>query len=207
MRYSRRFLLDKPEFRNTAPKPDHMGVAPTHHCHVHIGAMSAAETRGYVEHRLCAMGWTGSPEFSVDAFQSIHEHSGGIPRRTNAICDRLLWYGFLGDKKAFTKKEVLEVAEEMRGIQGQPTVVIGSQGGLPRRPPPTGSPWERKTFATSFLFLIATCSVWNPLCCESNTQAIRGPQSSRHGKGCWSREPAQRRGLNRSQAAVSPGRP
>lgn len=123
------FLVGQPEFRNTLQSPTMEQLRQRIIATAHIGAMSAAETRGYVEHRLAHVGWTGSPEFSVDAFQSIHEHSGGIPRRINAICDRLLWYGFLGDKKAFTKKEVLEVAEEMRGeFKGQPTVVIGSQG-------------------------------------------------------------------------------
>ncbi len=123
------FLVGQPEFRNTLQSPTMEQLRQRIIATAHIGAMSATETQGYVDHRLTHVGWSGSPTFSADAYQAIYEHSGGIPRRINAICDRLLWYGFLGDKKAFTRKEVLEVAEEMRGeFKGQPTVVFGNQG-------------------------------------------------------------------------------
>ncbi len=126
------FLVGQPEFRNTLQSPTMEQLRQRIIATAHIGAMSAPETQGYIEHRLSHVGWSGSPALSFDAFQAIHEHSGGIPRRINAICDRLLWYGFLGDKKSFTRKEVLEVAEEMRGeFKGQPTVVIGNHAGPP----------------------------------------------------------------------------
>ncbi|MBL8520731.1 MAG: AAA family ATPase [Betaproteobacteria bacterium] len=121
------FLVGQPEFRNTLQSPTMEQLRQRIIATAHIGAMSATETQGYIEHRLGHVGWSGIPRFAPDAFLAIHEHSGGIPRRINAICDRLLWYGFLGDKKAFARNEVLEVAEEMRSeFKGQPTVVIGS---------------------------------------------------------------------------------
>ena len=79
----------------------------------HIGPMDHEETRGYIEHRLKCAGYTGEPLFDIDACEAIHKASGGIPRRINSLCDRLLLSGFLAGKKEFGLAEVEEVAKEL----------------------------------------------------------------------------------------------
>ena len=67
----------------------------------------------------------------------IHRASGGIPRRINALCDRLLLLGFLGELTLFSPKEVEEVAAELNdkpfGISEvglmAPTAIDGSMAG------------------------------------------------------------------------------
>ncbi len=65
-------------------------------------------------HRLQTVGWRGDPSFSRDAFAAIHQHTGGIPRKINILCDRLLLMGCLDEKHAFTGKEVAEVIDELQ---------------------------------------------------------------------------------------------
>lgn len=54
-----------------------------------LGALSAAETAGYIQHRLRE---ASLPEdlFQPDAIATIHEHSGGLPRRINQLCAEAL---------------------------------------------------------------------------------------------------------------------
>jgi general secretion pathway protein A len=78
----------------------------------HIGPLDADETRAYVEHRLKCAGSTGKPHFDAAAFGGIYRASQGIPRRINAVCDRVLLAGFLGGKTSLTGADVAEVVQE-----------------------------------------------------------------------------------------------
>jgi len=75
--------------------------------------MDAAETEAYITHRLQTVGWKNDPSFSEDAFAAIYHHTGGIPRRINLLCDRLLLMGFMDEKHELTGKEVGEVISEL----------------------------------------------------------------------------------------------
>jgi general secretion pathway protein A len=108
------FLVGQPEFRKILESPDMQQLRQRVIAACHVGPMDAAETKGYIEHRLHHVGWTNSPTFSQDAFEAIHEASDGIPRRINSICDRLLLSGFLEENQSFTHTHVTEVANEFR---------------------------------------------------------------------------------------------
>jgi general secretion pathway protein A len=43
----------------------------------------------------------------------VFEASGGVPRRINLLCDRVLLSGFLSDKRVFSAQSVKDVAEEI----------------------------------------------------------------------------------------------
>ena len=44
----------------------------------------------------CALAdWKGDPSLADGSFPVIHKFSGGVPRRINTLCSRLLLYGFL----------------------------------------------------------------------------------------------------------------
>jgi hypothetical protein len=80
----------------------------------HLGPLDADETRGYIEHRLRTVGWQGVPGFDDEAFVALHRFSGGIPRRLNTTCDRLLLFGFLEEKNRFGEDEVNEVIADLK---------------------------------------------------------------------------------------------
>lgn len=119
------FLVGQPEFRYTLQSPQLTQLRQRVIAACHIGPMDAAETKAYVEHRLLHCGWTDSPTFSPDAFPAIYEGSGGIPRRINAICDRLLLSGFLSNNKAFSESDVFEVVREIENETAAPNLPSG----------------------------------------------------------------------------------
>ena len=107
------FLVGQPEFRDIMQSGDMQQLRQRVIAACHIGPMDHEETRGYIEHRLKCAGYTGEPLFDIDACEAIHKASGGIPRRINSLCDRLLLSGFLAGKKEFGLAEVEEVAKEL----------------------------------------------------------------------------------------------
>ncbi len=106
------FLVGQPEFREILQRPEmeqfRQRVAAT----CHIGPLDADETRAYIEHRLKCAGSTGKPSFDPAAFDGIHRASQGIPRRINAVCDRVLLAGFLSNKTHISAADVAEVVDE-----------------------------------------------------------------------------------------------
>jgi hypothetical protein len=75
--------------------------------------MDPPDTRAYVEHRLRLVGWQDNPQFEPEVFDEIYAFSGGIPRRINSLCDRVLLSGFLSGKHNFSAEDVREVAIEI----------------------------------------------------------------------------------------------
>ena len=107
------FLVGQPEFRETLQGPEMEQLRQRVIATCHIGPLSETETQGYIEHRLHCVGWKDIPKFEQETFRAIHASSGGIPRRINAVCDRLFWYGYLSDKKTFTAADIDEISSEM----------------------------------------------------------------------------------------------
>jgi general secretion pathway protein A len=106
------FLVGQPEFREILQQPEmeqfRQRVAAT----CHIGPLDLDETKGYMEHRLKCAGAAGKPSFDPAVFEVIFKASGGIPRRINAVCDRLLLAGFLAGRTHLTAADVNEVVLE-----------------------------------------------------------------------------------------------
>ncbi len=106
------FLVGQPEFREILQRPEmeqfRQRVAAT----CHIGPLDLDETQHYIEHRLKCAGSTGKPSFAPEAFEAIFKASGGIPRRINSVCDRVLLAGFLAGKTHLELVDVDEVVKE-----------------------------------------------------------------------------------------------
>jgi general secretion pathway protein A len=135
------FLVGQPEFREILQRPEmeqfRQRVAAT----CHIGPLDQDETRGYIEHRLKCAGSKGKPSFEPAAFEGIFAASAGIPRRINAICDRLLLAGFLAGRTALTALDVAEVVREFEQEnavaskpRGTPALAGGDSEGEPSMP-------------------------------------------------------------------------
>lgn len=73
----------------------------------------ASETGDYILHRLGAVGWNGDPNFTAEAIQKIHDYTGGIPRRLNTLCSRLMLFGFLEETHTIDVQIVEDVVEEL----------------------------------------------------------------------------------------------
>jgi len=107
------FLLGQPEFRKTLQSEELLQLRQRVIASYHLGALDASETHAYIIHRLDMVGWQGDPAITDDAFQRIHEYTGGIPRKINTLCDRLMLLGFLSEKHNFDKETVQEVIDDL----------------------------------------------------------------------------------------------
>jgi putative secretion ATPase (PEP-CTERM system associated) len=108
------FLLGQPEFRTTLQSPTMEQLRQRVIASCHLGPLSEEETRAYILHRLQTVGWRGDPAFGNDVFGPIHRFTGGIPRKINMLCDRLLLMGRLDEKHAFDRSDIAEVIGELR---------------------------------------------------------------------------------------------
>lgn len=114
------FLIGQPEFRDILQSPSMQQLRQRVMATCHIGPLDLPETQGYIEHRLKCAGHSGRPAFDAGAFEAIFKASGGIPRRINLLCDRLLLLGFLAAKEAFGAAEVNEVVAELEAESAAP---------------------------------------------------------------------------------------
>jgi len=124
------FLVGQPEFREILQRPEmeqfRQRVAAT----CHIGPLDAEETTAYIAHRLKCAGSTGKPTFEPEAFDSIFKASHGIPRRINAICDRLLLLGFLCERTCLTVGDVDDVVREFADEAMVPKKPTSAEDGI-----------------------------------------------------------------------------
>jgi putative secretion ATPase (PEP-CTERM system associated) len=106
-------LLGQPEFRDRLGGPGleqlRQRVIAAHH----LEAMATDEVLAYLHHRLGLVGWTGRPDFTVEAAKAIHANSGGIPRRVNQLASRLLLAAALDQADVIDVDLVAAVIEEM----------------------------------------------------------------------------------------------
>jgi hypothetical protein len=123
------FLVGQPEFRAILRSAQLQQLRQRVIAACHIGPLDQDETKAYIEHRLKCAGSKGEPAIDDTAYAAIYRASAGIPRRINALCDRLLLLGFLNSKKAFYAADVDEVAAEINdGAFGAPNA--DGKGGL-----------------------------------------------------------------------------
>jgi putative secretion ATPase (PEP-CTERM system associated) len=106
-------LLGQPQFRPVLASKDWEQLRQRVLASFHLGPLSESETKGYIEHRLRTVGWRDNPAWDDDAFLAVHRRSGGIPRRINTLCSRVLLLGALEEAHQITADMVNGTAEEL----------------------------------------------------------------------------------------------
>jgi len=132
------FLLGQPEFRITLQSEELQQLKQRVIASYHLAAMDAGETRAYIQHRLDLVGWQGDPGVSDEAYRLIHDFTGGIPRKINTLCDRLLLLGYLSEKHSFDRAEVQEVIDDLGQEVAYSTVPVTVKPGLAQLAPGSG---------------------------------------------------------------------
>ena len=106
-------LLGQPQFRPILASKDVEQLRQRVLASFHLGPLTEAETRGYIEHRLRTVGWTGDPTWEDAAFCAVHRQTGGIPRRINTLCSRVLLFAALEELHAISGDMVDTTAAEL----------------------------------------------------------------------------------------------
>ena len=106
-------LIGQPELRTQLAQPGLEQLAQRVIARYHLGALSAPETRLYVEHRLAVAGLKGPSPFDAAALTALHRASGGVPRRINLLADRALLGAYSQSRRGVDKATVLKAAAEV----------------------------------------------------------------------------------------------
>jgi general secretion pathway protein A len=106
-------LLGQPQFQEIIASESLTQLRQRVVVSYHLGPLSSDETRTYIEHRLRMVDWQSDPTLSDKAFERIHHYTGGVPRRINVLCDRLLLYGMLETLHELDADVVEVVSREM----------------------------------------------------------------------------------------------
>ena len=89
------FLVGQPELRTMMQSPQMQQLRQRVIASYHLGPLDQGETQAYIEHRLRHVNWKEDPSFDSGCFDLIHSLTGGLPRRINTLCNRLLLAAFL----------------------------------------------------------------------------------------------------------------
>ncbi len=106
-------LLGQPQLRRMIASPDLDQLRQRVLASYHLGGLSREETAAYVQHRMRAVGWVGHPAWGEGALDEVYRHTGGIPRRINRLCGRVLLGGALEQADTLTAELVRLTAQEL----------------------------------------------------------------------------------------------
>jgi len=118
------FLIGQPQLRDLMRSPSMQQLRQRIIASDHLGPMEPEETRAYIEHRLRQVGWKEDPSFEPQAFAALHEATGGIPRRINSLCNRLLLGAYLAQAHEITAAAVQRALDEIREEVGTEEPVL-----------------------------------------------------------------------------------
>jgi general secretion pathway protein A len=112
-------LIGQPELRELLDRTDLRQLAQRITGRYHLKPLSAAETKGYVRHRLRVAGAT-EEIFTPAAVAEVHRLSMGIPRVINVVCDRALLGAYTQETRKITAGLVRRAAGEVYGRRVSP---------------------------------------------------------------------------------------
>lgn len=112
-------LVGQPELRDTLRQSRLEQFAQRIAVDYHLEALELKETREYIQHRLELAGGNRNI-FMPDAVLAVFEHSAGVPRLINSLCDTALVYAFAEGRLRVNGKIVNTLVSEKqaRGLFG-----------------------------------------------------------------------------------------
>jgi len=122
-------LMGQPQLRRMLASPELDQLRQRVLACYHLGGLSRDETHAYVEHRLRGVGWSGWPAWEDPALDLVHRYSGGIPRRINRLCARVLLGGALERADRLTGDMVEATALELEADLGGPPNDVAAELG------------------------------------------------------------------------------
>jgi type II secretory pathway predicted ATPase ExeA len=105
-------LVGQPELEEKLNRPETRQIKQRISLRCRTTALTAKETRDYVQARLDVAGASGRTIFSPDAVEAVHAYSRGIPRVMNLLCEHALINAYAANMRIVPARVLDEVARE-----------------------------------------------------------------------------------------------
>jgi general secretion pathway protein A len=105
-------LVGQAELRETLTRPDMQQFAQRIAADYHLEPLNRDETHAYIRHRILVAGGTDPLLFDDAACDAVFQHSQGVPRVINLLCDTALVYGFAEQKPRIDVQLMDDVARD-----------------------------------------------------------------------------------------------
>jgi general secretion pathway protein A len=112
-------LAGQPELNRLLGQPGLRQLNQRISVRYHLGGMDAADTRGYICHRLARVGGVPESVFRGGALRAVHRLTGGVPRLISVLCDRCLLLGFSLERPSVSSAMVRAAWRELRMGDGR----------------------------------------------------------------------------------------
>lgn len=113
-------LVGQPELREKMARPELKQLAQRVAVDFHLQSLPVTEALAYVQHRLKVAGGDEAI-FQRRAVELIHQHSGGIPRVMNQLCDLALVYAYAERFDRISARLVAQVLQDRSRHTGPAT--------------------------------------------------------------------------------------
>jgi len=110
-------LIGQPELRDKLALRDMRQLDQRIAVRYHLHALTLKETTQYVLHRLSVAGEVNAVTFSRRAWSRLHRYCGGIPRRINVLCDRILMTAYVQGSRSITASMVKQSIRDLGDSQ------------------------------------------------------------------------------------------
>lgn len=108
------FLIGQNSLRQRLKRDELMQVKQRITAACELQPIVEDEVASYIAHCLRESGWSGLPNIGRSVCSPLFFSSGGIPRRINLICSRLLLRGMVQDSERLDKHDMHAVLQDLR---------------------------------------------------------------------------------------------
>ena len=106
-------LIGQPQLSETLESPDLEQLRQRCRLRFHIDSLSRADTAEYVLHRLKIASIDNTRVFDSEALRRIHDHTSGIPRLINTLCDTAMTMACVSESELVTSESIDQALQEL----------------------------------------------------------------------------------------------
>ena len=107
-------LVGQPELRKILSATDMRQLRQRISINCHITPLDREQTEAYILHRLERAGNRSAVTITDDSFDIIQQHTRGVPRLINIMCDFLLLSAFVDESTSISGEMVREIAADLQ---------------------------------------------------------------------------------------------
>ncbi len=110
-------LAGQPELNEKLDAPELVQLAQRIRLRFHLGTLTPAEMRAYIQHRLEVAGAGDRTIFAEETFPEIYRYTGGVPRLINTLCDTAMMAAYGVDRDHVIPDDITASVQELRWVE------------------------------------------------------------------------------------------